>query len=471
MRILWLDKSQENPWAEKDAWNDIERHGFEITQCQFPVEAREYLQKKSFDLIVIRVEVNGALRLLEEVKRHSSWGKMKSILYSTCWTENDFLEHSKVSQAPDRHMRAPLMKASFLQIANELMGIAPLKSAAAPQSDEASSRLEAIFSAPAPEPSQRETGPVLVASPIMPPLAQDEQDIDLIRKYLHLRETELAKTMGETQELSRENRRLQKEISTQQVKIRELEHSYEEMSRKVIHQEKDLGEMERSFTAEREALQAERKTQEEKAKYLESQLATENERYEELKNRVRKDIRKIRLKERDLEAKLEISRRDSETLLHSRDKQVLEQQRKIDALEFDLDQIQDSRIQAESEAERYLAKLSRVARALHLAIGMIEDDTAIEEEELDDEPMIGGAALSAHAPSGAEVAPEAHAPGAVFAPLPKEPAPAELSDELAALANDGEPTRIGALPKPSEDEASDSNESQVIEDDSDKAIG
>jgi hypothetical protein len=158
---------------------------------------------------------------------------------------------------------------------------------------------------------------------------------------------------------------------------------------------------------------------------------------------VRKDIRKIRENERDLEARLELTRKDSATLLSARDEKVLELQRKIDALEFDLDQVQDGRVQAQMEAERYLAKLSRVSRALQVANSMIEDDRAGEAELEELEPVAGGAANAEEpaAPASGEPAdPAAAAAPPAEGELPAEDAP--ISEELAALANEGEPTQM-----------------------------
>ncbi len=522
MRILWLDRGSEHPWVEQDAWSYVEQSGFTVTKVKFPVEAREQLQKSSFDLLVVRAEVDGALRLLEEVKCHSTWSKRtRVIVISSKWKKEDFEEHAKMFIAADKYLTLPQPKVMFVQTVREVMGAAVAKPSALPfapstvqdAGPESSSRLDEIFSqsagvppgAPGYAPSlvaapevlsldsfrapdlsvdlpagkpyeyqkpgsamnrvNENTGPIFVSTPLQPSIAKNEQDVEVIRKYLHMREDELALALGEREELSRENRRLQKENSVLHTRLREVEHSYEEMSRKVIYLEKLLSEGERTLAMEKESREIDQKNSSEKNKFLEIQLSTANERYEELKNRVRKDIRKIRIKERDLEAKLEIARRDTEALIGSRDKRVLEMQRKIDALEFDLDQVQDSRIQAESEAERYLAKLSRVARALNLAIGMIEEENAPESDEQDQDPLLGGAALEEDA-AGAEMAHD-------LSPAPVEPyahpveTPSDV-DELAALANDGEPTRVGSFQM---EEADTSEKSQVISDDDEKAIG
>jgi chromosome segregation ATPase len=180
----------------------------------------------------------------------------------------------------------------------------------------------------------------------------------------------------------------------------------------------------------------------EKAGQLEKQLGEADEKYENLRVRVRKDIRKIRENERDLEARLELLRKDSETLLQARDQRVLEMQRKIDALEFDLDQVQDSRVQAQMEAERYLARLSRVSRALQIATGLIEGEQSSDEELDDLEPLVGGAATAEEPPSAPEEPPLGASPPEAGQPEGVVEELAPLSEEIAALADAGEPTQM-----------------------------
>jgi chromosome segregation ATPase len=271
----------------------------------------------------------------------------------------------------------------------------------------------------------------------------ETDDAEVLRQYLRIKEEQLEIAESERSELGQEHERVQKEAHALQARLREMEHQHEELAKKVAqmelardsaHQEKHRSEEDQG-RAERAHL--------ERIRSLETQLASAGEKYENLRVRVRKDIRKIRENERELEARLELLRKDSATLLQARDEKVLEMQRKIDAMEFDLDQVQDGRVQAQMEAERYLAKLARVARALNVATGMIEDDHVAEEELEELEPISGGAALAEEPAAAAPAASTASVSMAAEPPPPDEPAATEeLPEELANLANDGEPTQM-----------------------------
>ena len=280
----------------------------------------------------------------------------------------------------------------------------------------------------------------------------ETQDIDVLRKYLRIVEEQLEISEVNKEELSLENSRLQNENKEMIVQNHELEHKRAELTKKIRSLEDEIIRKEKEYQKELEQLELAGKVATEKLRGLEERLNDANEKNENLRVRVRKDIRKIRENERDLEARLELLRKDSQTLMQARDQKVLELQRKIDALEFDLDQVQDGRVQAQMESERYLGKLSRVARALQIGISMIEDDHSGEEELDELEPEIMGGAAK---PVDIQSAKPAAAVGA-------EPVMAELnlesnqpvaeqklavggedfSADLEALAHDGEPTQM-----------------------------
>lgn len=435
MRVLWVD-ADENPWSEANGWQVLEDFGLHVERHASTSLAEASLRAGAFDLLLVRAETPGVIPFLVSARKNLTTGK-KIIVTSSSWSKEQFKSHSKTEGSADRYARIPMPPEGFLSLVADLFGCAvedfPKFSTAPAARTEAPKRKTAEVSG----------------------------DADVLGKYLRIKEEQLEISEGERRELSLENERYQREAHQLQVRLRELEHLHDELTKKLsaMDEEKAVYVREQQrMTEERERLE---KAAAERAKNLEAQLAEADEKYENLRVRVRKDIRKIRENERDLEARLELLRKDSATLLQARDEKVLEMQRKIDALEFDLDQVQDGRVQAQMEAERYLAKLSRVSRALRIAVGMVEDEH-VSEDELDElEPVLGGAA-EAEEPAVALQMPSAGAAAPALEAADAEPAsrdaadgaenpPAEeatdpgaenLSDDLAALANDGEPTQM-----------------------------
>lgn len=417
MRVLWVD-ADENPWTEASGWKTLENSGVELRRISSAEEAFPLLSQTDFDLIIVRAEISGVAPLLVAARKAIAENGKKLILTSSEWSKEEFRSHAKTPGAAHRYARVPMPPAGFLSMVADIFKISVADLASFSLNPPAEEPLSE-----APKKSKRKAS-----------AAAEAQDEEVLRKYLRIKEEQLEISEGEREELSRENERIRKEAHQLQSKLREFEHLHDELTKKISAMEEERSTREREQMQAKEDFERAAKAQGDKVKAMEAQISEAGEKYENLRVRVRKDIRKIRENERDLEARLELMRKDSSTLLQARDEKVFELQRKIDALEYDLDQIQDGRVQAQMEAERYLAKLSRVARALHIATGMIEEDHTSEEELDELEPVYGGAAqaeevAAAAAPAGAET----------------PPADEEVSldqEALDALANQGEATQM-----------------------------
>jgi hypothetical protein len=478
MRVIWLD-SDSNPWTGSNGWTVLEDFGVKVQRVPEPSHAEPLLKAKNFDLVLVRVEVPGALDFLVKARKLLGKGPRKLLLISSEWSKEQFKEHSRTPGAANRYARVPMPPEGFLGLIADLFGCAveelagfdssleealeePPKSSAQGLSRQTSEPRDTSLPTKG---SQRKSA---TPSPIRQRLETD--DVDTLKKYLRIKEEQLSISEDERRELVLENERYQREANEILVRLRSLEYDRGDLDRKLKSAEEERKILEKKSEEIASELEREHKTHIEKAKKIDSELKDSQEKYESLRVRVRKDIRRIRENERELEARLELSRKDAETLIRARDDKVLELQRKIDALEFDLDQVQDSRVQAQMEAEKYLVRLSRVSRALRIANGLLQDDGAGEDELDGLEPFVGGAALAEDLPlepeqkeeplSSESVAGESFAtrskegesPSSEDAPTEEapfgaEPPPTEADDgalvaQLEELANDGEPTQM-----------------------------
>jgi len=432
MRVLWVD-ADDNPWTDSNGWRVLEDFGLVVRRLPTVAEAQKELSQKNFDLLLIRAEIQGAPSLLVQARRVLAKDAQKILLISSEWSKEQFRNHSKTDGAAHRYARVPMPPEGLLNLMAELFGCTVDELADFEVGGASASEEDEI---PRPDVVSEEVKPK--KSKRMKESGADASDLDILRKYLSIKEEQLEISDGEREELSRENERFQKDAQLLQAKLREFEHLHDELNKKIAAMEEEKAEGERRAAREQEEIERNAKSHGERIKGLELQVSEAGEKYENLRGRVRKDIRKIRENERELEARLELLRKDSSTLLQARDEKVLELQRKIDALEFDLDQIQDSRVQAQMEAERYLAKLSRVSRALQIANSMIEDDRTGEAELEELEPFSGGAANAEEISAITEPSAAAEAPPSEE----DEKRDEALSAELAALATDGEATQM-----------------------------
>lgn len=91
------------------------------------------------------------------------------------------------------------------------------------------------------------------------------------------------------------------------------------------------------------------------------------------KNKI--DVKKVQMRERELEQKLELLKSDAETQIRNRDLKILELKRKIDAMEFDMESIslQEKRsVESRFELED---KLDKAIKTLRSAITVLEDES------------------------------------------------------------------------------------------------
>jgi chromosome segregation ATPase len=95
-------------------------------------------------------------------------------------------------------------------------------------------------------------------------------------------------------------------------------------------------------------------------------------RTDELEGRLHQDLRKIRVRERELENRLELTKMEKESLLRTKDEAMLELKRKIDNLNFELQgyrqRVTDLNQKIESNADQF----ARTVRALRLALTNLE---------------------------------------------------------------------------------------------------
>lgn len=107
---------------------------------------------------------------------------------------------------------------------------------------------------------------------------------------------------------------------------------------------------------------------EEKIRFLQTELDKSSQ-----KNKI--DVKKVQMRERELEQRLELLKSDAETQIRNRDHKILELKRKIDAMEFDMESI--SQQEKKSIESRYELedKLDKAIKTLRTAINVLEDES------------------------------------------------------------------------------------------------
>jgi hypothetical protein len=113
---------------------------------------------------------------------------------------------------------------------------------------------------------------------------------------------------------------------------------------------------------------------EEKNRILQAEVEKANQ-----KNKL--DVKKIQLRERELEQKLELLKADAETQIRHRDLKILELKRKIDSMEFDMESMNSQEKRSVESRFELEDKLEKAIRTLRSAITVLEDENDLKALE------------------------------------------------------------------------------------------
>jgi hypothetical protein len=139
----------------------------------------------------------------------------------------------------------------------------------------------------------------------------------------------------------------------------------DEYSIKIAAMEKEKRELEESHQSEVLILKG-------NLQYKESEVAKARLKIDELETRLKADFKKIRVKERELENRLELVRAEKAALVRSKDEYILDMKRKIDQLQSELDNYRGKVLELNKTIESNQEQFKRTVRALRLALSNLE---------------------------------------------------------------------------------------------------
>lgn len=122
-------------------------------------------------------------------------------------------------------------------------------------------------------------------------------------------------------------------------------------------------------------------SEEKKAMAIEQARQSEMRR-EKLEQKVRIDYNQVKLREKELESKLEMLSMDIDSQVHSRDQKILELRRKIDALEFNMENASMKEQRSNEDKRKLEDKLNKIMRTLRNSIKNLEEDIELVKEDV-----------------------------------------------------------------------------------------
>ena len=112
----------------------------------------------------------------------------------------------------------------------------------------------------------------------------------------------------------------------------------------------------------------------EKKLYSEEKTKKLQKEFDRLQQKIRMDFNQIKVREKELEGQLELAKMDSESQVSTRDKKILDLKRKIDQLEFNMENAVIKEEKSREDKHKLEDRLERIMKTLRGSIEVLEDD-------------------------------------------------------------------------------------------------
>lgn len=179
---------------------------------------------------------------------------------------------------------------------------------------------------------------------------------------LRVAQQRLIELEEEIDRLRRENEQLIAAGRTLNQRVEELTSRHEKSTRQVT-------EMEENFSEEKRLLM-------DSIQAKDREMGRFANKVEELEMRLATDLKKIRVRERELENRLEIMKMEGSAVIRNKDEIILDLKRRIDQMTLDMDHHRSREGAMNERIEKDGEKIRRVVKAMRLALSLLEEEDA-----------------------------------------------------------------------------------------------
>jgi hypothetical protein len=197
-------------------------------------------------------------------------------------------------------------------------------------------------------------------------------DSETLRSYLALREQDVAVLSGQVRSSQERIQQLENLLKVEKARNTELAHMNAKQEQQLKHYDQEKQVEHEVLERQIEDVNDQLKERTDKARKIEAKLRITMDEIGKVKERVRVDIRRIRVREKELEGQLEVLKKDSSALLQARDDKILELKRRLDLLEFNMELVQEQFYREKETADLLKMKLKDAALVMKQAGGLLE---------------------------------------------------------------------------------------------------
>jgi hypothetical protein len=174
---------------------------------------------------------------------------------------------------------------------------------------------------------------------------------------------------------------LEEEIDRLRFDNEELASAGEVFKKKKDELELKIKEMEKDFLFKKSLIEEEKKRLKEIAQQRETQVEELQQRVEQLEVRLGQDFKKIRIRERELENRLELAKMEKAAVVKIKDEKILELKRSLDHIQDEVDSYRSRAYDLNKTSAENQEQVKRTVRALRLALSNLEEDEDLKNKK------------------------------------------------------------------------------------------
>lgn len=202
--------------------------------------------------------------------------------------------------------------------------------------------------------------------------------VSVLRRYLDLKEQEARDLRDQLQQVQSYVRKVQEDAERAKRGSRNVADEVDQLRATNEQLREDLRRSEERLAGELAMLKNEYEDRLRRSGSVDAAAQEFYRQRDEWKEKVREELKRIKLKERELENRHELLKRDMQALLDSKDKHVLELKKKNDALELEMETLEDRLRKANVVLANIEAKKRRLVETMRLSMALLEAIDRIE---------------------------------------------------------------------------------------------
>ena len=209
-------------------------------------------------------------------------------------------------------------------------------------------------------------------------LFNETVDISIIKEN----EEELLRLQATIKNLRDENSRIDSELEISRQEVIQKEHHLVNTKAENDELKIELSVIKRRHFDEIEDYKNKARLFDKKKMIFEEKIKDFEGRNLSINNKARIDVSKVKQKESELENQLELIKHDSESQVQNRDAKILQLKRKIDTLEFNMENIAITEKKAREDKLNTEDKLHKLLNVLRNSLAVIDDEEILDDEIL-----------------------------------------------------------------------------------------